>query len=72
MPAETWKHYGPWYPTAHLRWGQSGKLEQIWRRNFEERHADGVVMGVEAGHEAEWREVPSPSSQQKGNSDAGT
>ncbi len=54
---EFWKAYGEWYPTAALRWGQNGKLEQVWRRNFEERHPGGVVMGS-GGFEKEWRDVP--------------
>jgi hypothetical protein len=56
MTDGTWKSYGSWHPTAQLRW-RSGKLEQVWRRNFEERHGGGVVMGG-GGHEDEWREVP--------------
>lgn len=58
MPTEmkTWKAYGDWYPTASLRW-VNGKLEQVWRRNFEERYAGGVVMGGN-GFEKEWRDVP--------------
>lgn len=53
---EIWKHYGPWYPTAEMRW-RDGKLEQVWERNYEERHPGGVVMGG-GGSEREWREVP--------------
>ena len=56
---ETWKHFGEWYPTANLRWND-GKLEQIWKRNYEERHPGGVVMGG-GGFEKEWREVPTVS-----------
>jgi hypothetical protein len=54
---DTWKAYGEWYPTAILRWGHHGKLEQVWRRNFELRHPSGVVMGGN-GFEDEWRDVP--------------
>jgi len=59
---ETWKAFGDWYPTAHMRWGQSGKLEQVWRRNFERRWGGGVVMGGN-GFEEEWREVPYANEQ---------
>jgi hypothetical protein len=58
---ETWKSYGPWYPTAQLRW-RAGQLEQVWRRNFETRHPGGVVMNGD-GFDEEWRDVP--------NADAG-
>lgn len=58
---ETWKRYGDWYPTAHLRWDKSGQLEQMWRRNFEEAYAGGVVMGG-GGSEKEWRIVPHSDS----------
>lgn len=60
--ADYWKSYGDWYPTARLRWGESGKLEQVWRRNFETRHPGGVVMSGN-GHEEEWRDVPSVDQQ---------
>lgn len=52
-----WKDYGEWYPTAQMRWGQRGNLEQVWRRNFEEHHPGGTVMGGN-GFEEEWRDVP--------------
>jgi len=45
-----------------MRWGQSGKLEQVWRRNFERRWGGGVVMGGN-GFEEEWREVPYANEQ---------
>ena len=54
---ETWKDYGNWFPTAYLRWGESGKLEQTWRRMYETRHAGGIVMGGH-GMEEEWRDIP--------------
>lgn len=54
---ETWKHYGEWCPTASLRWSKHGKLEQIWKRVFEECYKGGVVLGG-GGFEKEWREVP--------------
>lgn len=58
---ETWKDYGSWFPTSYLRWN-NGKLEQVWRRFYEDRHDGGIVMGG-GGHEDEWREVPSVDQQ---------
>ena len=57
---ETWKNYGPWHPTAELRW-RSGKLEQVWRRNYEEAYCGGIVMG-DNGAETEWRVVQADES----------
>jgi hypothetical protein len=54
---ETWKHYGEWQPTARLRWGTNGRLEQVWERHYEERWDGGTVMGGR-GVEEEWRQVP--------------
>lgn len=53
---DTWKNYGPWFPTAELRWALNGELEQVWRRNFELAYAGGIVMGGN-GFETEWRSV---------------
>ena len=54
---ETWKAYGEWFPTAHLRLDRNDRIEQKWRRNFELCHPGGVVMGGN-GHEEEWRYLP--------------
>jgi hypothetical protein len=55
MPLEYWRDYGPWYPTAELRW-RSNKLEQVFRRSYELVQPSGNVM--DKGEEEEWREVP--------------
>lgn len=67
MADNTWKEYERWYPTAQLRW-RDGRLEQVWRRNYELRHPGGVVMGGN-GYEEEWRDVPSADGQSQATED---